>query len=94
MVDNVSYVQVSAQALVIIHCPHVSTAYLSKGVCVCWGGGAERGAQAFLPCSQYLVPLCMSYLGREGHGHFVYKYTWSIRCCATCCNMPVPLPCH
>ena len=32
-VDNVSYVQGPAQALVIIHHPHVSTASLSKG----WG---------------------------------------------------------
>ena len=33
MVDNVSYVQGSVQALVIIHRPYVSTASLSKG----WG---------------------------------------------------------
>ena len=33
MVDNVSYVQGSAQPLVIIHHPHVSAASLSKG----WG---------------------------------------------------------
>ena len=33
VVDNISYVQSSAQALVIGHCPHVSTASLSKG----WG---------------------------------------------------------
>ena len=33
VVDNISYVQVSAQALVIIHCPHLSTATLSNG----WG---------------------------------------------------------
>ena len=38
MVDNVSYIQGPAQVLVIILCPHVSTAFLSKGlgcVCVC-----------------------------------------------------------
>ena len=29
----------------------------------------------------------------EGHGHLVYKYTWSIGCCATWCNTPLPLPC-
>ena len=33
MVDNVSYVEGSAQAMEIIHCPHISTACLSKG----WG---------------------------------------------------------
>ena len=33
VVDNISYVQGCAQALVMIHCPHVSTAPLSKG----WG---------------------------------------------------------
>ena len=33
VVDNVSYVQGSAQALVIIHRPHISTASQSKG----WG---------------------------------------------------------
>ena len=32
--DNVSYVQGSTQVLVIIHCPHISFASLSKG----WGG--------------------------------------------------------
>ena len=31
IVDNVSYVQDPAQALVIIHHPHISTASLSKG---------------------------------------------------------------
>ena len=39
MVDNVSYIQSPTQALVIIHCPHVSTASLSKE-----GGGGVRGA--------------------------------------------------
>ena len=33
MVDNISYVQGLAQALVIIHCPHISIASLTKG----WG---------------------------------------------------------
>ena len=32
-------------------------------------------------------------MSREGRGCLVYKYTWSIGCCATWCNMPVPLPC-
>ena len=31
VMDNVSYAQGSAQALVIIHCPHVLPASLSKG---------------------------------------------------------------
>ena len=29
-------------------------------------------------------------VGGEGHGRLVYKYAWSIGCCATCCNTPVP----
>ena len=39
VVDNVSYVQDSTQALVIIHCPHISTASLTKE----WGGGEAKG---------------------------------------------------
>ena len=39
MVDNVSYIQGPAQALVIIHHPHVSTASLSRG----GGGGGGEG---------------------------------------------------
>ena len=87
MVDNVSCVQGFAQGLVIIHWPHVSTASLSKG----WG---FRGVhKVFLHCSH--VPcLSRSCVGREGHGHLVYKYTWSVGCCATWCNMPVPPSCH
>ena len=38
MVDNVSYIQGPAQALVIIHHPHVSTASLSRG-----GGEGREG---------------------------------------------------
>ena len=30
MVDDVSYIRGFAQALVIVHCPHVSAASLSK----------------------------------------------------------------
>ena len=41
---------------------------------------------------QYLVPL--GHVGGEGHGHIVYKDTWSIGCCATWCNMPVPSSCR
>ena len=36
--DNVSYVQGSAQALVIIHCPHVSTTSPRRG------GGCLEGS--------------------------------------------------
>ena len=32
-------------------------------------------------------------MGGEGHGRLVYKYTWSIGCCATWCNTPVPSSC-
>ena len=39
VMDNILYIQGPSQALVIIHCPHVSTASLSKG----WGfRGAYR----------------------------------------------------
>ena len=52
MVDNVSYVQGSTQALVIIHCPHVSTASLNKG----WGGGLKgyTGLPALQLCTLFL----------------------------------------
>ena len=29
-----------------------------------------------------------------GHGHLVYKYTWSIKNCAIWCNIPVPSSNH
>ena len=61
MVDDISYVQGSIRTLVIIHCPHVSTATLSK-----WGGGGvPRGAQAYLLCSQYLVSLGPAWAERD-----------------------------
>ena len=51
MVDNSSYILDLAQALVIIHRPHISTTSLSKG----WG---FKGAyKAYLFCSQYLASL-------------------------------------
>ena len=59
MVDNVSYVQDSAQTLVIIHCTHVSTASLSMG-----GGGGVVGHIAYLLCSQKLVPLGLAWAER------------------------------
>ena len=77
MVDNDSYVQGSAQALVIIHCPHISTASLSKGKGVLEGHIGLSALQP-VPCSS------RSYVGREGHRRLVHKYTWSIGCCATC----------
>ena len=58
MVDNVSYVQGSARALVIIHCPHVSTASLSKG----WGfRGAHRPTSS---AAMYLVSLGLAWMER------------------------------
>ena len=80
VVDKVSYIQGSALVLVIIHCPHVSTASLSKG-CI------------RLPALQPLLCLSKSYVGEDGHGHLVYKYTWTIGYCATWCNTPVPSSC-
>ena len=53
--NNGSYVQGSAQALVIIHCPHVSTAS-EQGF-----GGVE----AYLLCSQYLVSLGLAWVERS-----------------------------
>ena len=29
----------------------------------------------------------------EGHRHLVYKYIWSLGCCAAWCSTPVPFPC-
>ena len=66
MVDSISY----AQALVIIYCPHVSTASLSKE----WGfRGVHRPT-----CSVTgtLSPWVL-------HGRLVYKYAFSIGNCAT-----------
>ena len=81
MLDNVSYIQGPAQALVTIHCPHVSAVSQSKG---CIG----------LPALQPVPCLSGSCMSREGHGHLVYKYTRSIGNCATWCNIPVPLSCR
>ena len=53
MVNNFSYIQGSAQALVIIHCPHASTT-----------SSSERGAHSYLLCSQYLVPLGLTWSER------------------------------
>ena len=68
------------------HCPHISTAPLSKG----WG--LWRGVQAYLHCSHYLVPPDFPWVMR-GMG-VSYQYTWCIGCCATWCNIPVPLSSH
>ena len=50
----------------------------------------RRGLPALepVPCSS------RSYIGGEGHGHLVYRYTWSIGYCANWCNTPVPSSCH
>ena len=50
------------------------------------GWGVWRGTP--IPCPS------RSCVGREGHGHLVYKYTWSVGCCITWCNLLVPLFCH
>ena len=85
-----------AQALVISHCPHISTASLSL-LNKRWGvlnfGVAYNDIGLLVqpvPCSS------RSYVGREGHWCLVYKYTWFIGCCAsaTWCNMPVPSSCR
>ena len=86
MVDNVSYVQGPAQALVIIHHPHISTASLSKG----WGFRGTYRPTCFAASTLSLWVL----RGGEGHGHLVYKYTWSIGNCATWCHIPVPSSCR
>ena len=74
--SSILYIQGSAQVLVIIHWPHISTASLSKG----WG------------CiGVYLVALGLAWA--EGGVGTLYKYTWSVGCCATWCNTPVPSSC-
>ena len=84
-VDNISYIQGSAQALVIIHCPRFNC-LSEKEV-----GGLEGciGLPALQPVS-CRTRFCV---GGEGHGRLVYKYTWSTGCYATWCNMSVPSSC-
>ena len=84
MVDNVLYVQASAQALVFIQCPHVSYCLSDQGLGRCIG----------LPAMQPEACLSGSCVGREGHVPLVYKYTWSTGNCAACCNIPVASSCH
>ena len=62
MVHNIPYVQGSTQALVIIHC-------LSKQ-----GMGGLEG-HINLPALQQVPRPSRSYVGGEGHGHLLYKYT-------------------
>ena len=95
VMDNVSCIQGSAQALVIIHWPCVSTYSLSKE----WGGVVMsvcvRALEHIsLPALQPVLCSFKSYMGREGQGHLVYKYTRSIGCCATWCNVLIPSSCH
>ena len=81
MVDNVSYVQGPAQPLVIIHHPHVSTAFLSMG----WGFRGTYRPTCLAASTLSVWVLC---------GRLVYiKYTWSIGNCATWCNIPAPSSC-
>ena len=55
MMDNIPHVQGSAQALVIIHCPHVSTASLS----MVWGSrGVHRPT---FSATMYLVSLGLAW---------------------------------
>ena len=79
MVENISYVQGSTQALVIIHC------FSEQGM-----GGLDGciGLSGLLP----VLSLSTSCVGRERHGSLVYKYTWSIWSCATWCNISVHHP--
>ena len=64
MVDNISYVQGTTHAMVIIRYPHVSTASLSKRV---EGLKGHIGPSAMQP-----VPCpSRSYVGRDGHGRLV-----------------------
>ena len=58
MVDNISYVQDSAQALVIFHCSHVSTVSLSKG----WGFRGVYRPTCF--AAMYLVSLGLVWVER------------------------------
>ena len=76
VVDSVLYIQGPTQALVIIHHPHISTASLGEG----WGG---LDGCIGLPALQPVPCLYGSCMGRGGHGHLVYKYTWSKGNCVT-----------
>ena len=63
MVDYISCIQGFAQALVI-HCPRISTATLSN----------QEGCTGLLALQPVPCP-SRSCVGREGHGHFAYRYT-------------------
>ena len=81
MVDNVSYVQGLAQPLVIIHHPHVSTAFLSKG----W---EFRGTYRPTYLAASTLSLWVLRGQRGAWAPCIYiKYTWSIGNCATWCNI-------
>ena len=47
-----------------------------------------------LPALQPVPCLPGSCVGGERQGHLVYKHTWSIGNCATCCNIPAPSSCR
>ena len=59
MVNNVSYVQGSTQALVIIHWPHVSTASLSQG----WG--FRRAHRPTCSAAMYSASLGVAWVERD-----------------------------
>ena len=44
--------------------------------------------------SSHVPRLFRSCAGGEEHERLVYKYTWSMGCCATWCNTPVPWFCR
>ena len=58
MVDNISYIQGFALALVIIHCPHVSTVSQSKG----WGYRGAHRPTCF--AVMYLISLGLAWAER------------------------------
>ena len=80
-----SSVEDFTRALVIIHCPHVSTPL--------WARGRGFGGVIGLPALQAICP-SKSCVGGEGHERLVYPYGWSVGCDATWCNTPVPSSCH
>ena len=65
---------------------------------MCFNNLSEKGVGGLegltgLPALQPVPHPSRFYVSGEGHGHLVYKYTWSIGCCAAWFNMPVPLSC-
>ena len=69
-------------------CSRLCSGFGNYSLLTCFNCLSEQGVEDLkwhigLPALQPVPCSSRSYVGREGHGHFVFKYTGSIRCCAT-----------